>query len=155
MKKRIFGLDLIRVVAVMMVIGVHSLSKNGYYEMPLSASSGPMLFVITMIRWLFYTCVPLFIIITGYVKKDKKIDKNHYKSIGHILVDYLIICIIFILYHQLYLKINMMNFETIIKIISFNLMPYSWYLQLYLGLFLIIPFLNIMYNNLLNGICVP
>lgn len=148
MKKRYLGLDITRIIAVLMVIAVHSLGRNGYYEMALNKEAGPLLFIITMLRWLFYACVPVFIIITGYLKKDKKIDKNHYKSIISILIDYLIICIIYIAYHKFYLNLDITNIETIINIFNFNLMPYAWYLQLYIGLFLIIPFLNIMYNNM-------
>lgn len=148
MKKRYLGLDINRIIAVLMVIGIHSLSWNGYYNMPLKLNSGPLLFLLTMLRWLFYACVPMFIIITGYLKKDKKINKNHYKSLLPIIVDYLIICLIYILYNNLYLKINIFNIDTIINIFNFNLIPYAWYLQLYIGLFLMIPFLNIMYNNM-------
>lgn len=148
MKKRYLGLDIIRIIAVLMVIGVHSLSKNGYYHIPLNKDSGILVFGLTMFRWLLYACVPIFIIITGYLKKDKKIDKNHYKSILKIIIDYLIICSIFIIYNKLYLKIDVLNVDTIINVFNFNLMPYAWYLQLYTSLFLLIPFLNIMYNNL-------
>lgn len=148
MKKRCFGLDIIRIVATLMIIGVHSMSKNGFYDMNITIKAGPFLFILTMLRWLLFACVPIFIIITGYLKKNKKPDKNHYKSIIKIIIDYLIICGIFIAYHQFYLNIDMFNLETLVNILNFNLIPYAWYLQLYVGLFLIIPFLNIMYNNI-------
>lgn len=148
MKKRYIGLDIVRIIATLMVIGVHSMSKNGFYDMNITLKAGPFLFFLTMLRWLMFTCVPLFIILTGYLKKNKKIDRNHYKSILRILIDYLIVCIILIIYYQFYLNINMFNLETLVKVLNFSLIPYAWYLQLYLILFLIIPFLNIMYNNI-------
>ena len=38
--------------------------------------------------------------------------------------------------------------DMVFKLLDFTGAPYSWYIEMYLGLFLLIPFLNILYNNL-------
>lgn len=35
-----------------------------------------------------------------------------------------------------------------LSIFSYTTVPYGWYINMYIGLFLIIPFLNVLYNNL-------
>ena len=40
---------------------------------------------------------------------------------------------------------NIIN--SIIYIFNFTACPNAWYLEMYIGLFLLIPFLNIIYNN--------
>lgn len=38
--------------------------------------------------------------------------------------------------------------DAIKKLLNFTAAPYGWYIEMYLGLFLLIPFLNILYQNI-------
>lgn len=139
---RVYGLDLVRTIAVFFVPSVHFFLGSGYYN---SLLIGKKLFFMTNMRWLFLTCVPIFMVLTGYLKKNKKVDKVHYKKVFSIIGSYVFITIITLIVNVLYHKNAITITSGISSIIHFQ---YSWYVNMYIGLFLLIPFLNIVYNNL-------
>lgn len=143
--QRIFGLDLIRVVAIVLVVMVHSFANTGFNAANLNGMS---MFILLNVRNLAFIGVLLFIMLTGYCKSEKKIDKNHYKSIKHILVTYLIISAITIIFRKYFVKENIDWYNAIVGVLNFTLIPYAWYFEMYIGLFFLIPFLNILYNGL-------
>ena len=140
--KRKFGLDLTRAIAILFVIYIHSFIFSKFYSQPMV---GMKMFCLTGIRSLAFICVPLFIMLTGYLKYNEKEDQNHYKKIKPILVVYLLISIITIVFKYYYLgERDLIN--QIKGIFSFSVIGYSWYLEMYIGLFLLIPYLNKMYS---------
>lgn len=105
--------------------------------------------ILNIIRCLFMTCVPLFIILTGYLSINKELNKNYFKKIFRIILTYVlcsIACLIAL--HFIENRPVLSLKEYIFSILSFNAAPYSWYVNMYIGLFLIIPFLNILWKNL-------
>ncbi|MBP3461510.1 MAG: acyltransferase family protein [Bacilli bacterium] len=143
--KRITGLDLVRFIAVLFVPSVHFFLNNGFYE---TNVKGIGMFISILFRWLFYIGVPLFMLLTGYLKRNDKLDKKYYKRIINILLSYIFISIICILFRKIYLGENIRILKMIISIFDFTACGYAWYVEMYIGLFLIIPFLNILYNSL-------
>lgn len=91
-------------------------------------------------------CIPLFLILIGYFQCVKTISKKFYKGIIPILTSYDFVSIVTLFY--LPIEERPTFFGGIRKILTFSANPYSWYVEIYLGLFLIIPFLNILYNGL-------
>ena len=147
MKKRVIGLDLIRSLAVIFVICVHFYKNSGFYDIHLE---GWKLCIAVIFRWLFFICVPLFIILTGYLKCNKEPNKEHYKSIIPILTSYVFIAIVTILFRINYMDAEITLTQAIVSILNFNSVGNGWYLKMYIGLFMLIPFLNILYKNLKN-----
>ena len=143
--KRVFGLDLIRVVAIFFVLSVHFFLNNGFYNYNIR---GKGMFVSIFIRWIFYLGVPLFLLLTGYLKRKKTLTKKYYKSIVPILVSYLFISILCGMFRMFYLKEDISKLELLLGIFNFKTCKYAWYVEMYIGLFLLIPFLNVMYNSL-------
>lgn len=139
------GLDIIRFLAVLFVIGVHFFLYNHFYE---AKMEGLSMFIMTGMRWLFYTCVPLFIILTGYLKGNKKPNKEHYHSIVPILSSYLLISILAILVKKFIFHTDRSYGSLLMGIFNFTTIDYAWYVNMYIGLFLLIPFLNILYKNI-------
>lgn len=136
------GLDLVRVVACFFVVAAHFYLNCGYYNEFLVGSK---MFVMTSCRWLFVTAVPLFFMLTGYFKINKKADKAHYKALVTLTISYVVISVgKMILYNHLYGKIY--PFSEMLK----NLGNYqiAWYMGMYLCVFLLIPFLNKMWHAL-------
>lgn len=136
------GPDLVRSIACLFVVAVHFYLNCGYYNEPLV---GGKMFVMTVARWLFITCVPLFFMLTGYFKLNKSADKSHYKALLSLFVSYVIISVCkMILYNRLYGKIY--SFKDMLR----NLGNYqiAWYMGMYICLFLMIPFLNKMWHAL-------
>ena len=62
------GIDLIRCVGLFFVVGVHSFLKNGFYYEP---QVGAVMWAADSVRWLFYCCNGIFLLLTGYLKSTK------------------------------------------------------------------------------------
>ena len=146
-KKRLINCDILRILAFLFVISVHSISYIGFYS---TINEGPTMWLLNILRCLFIICVPLFILLTGYFMSKKELNKSYLKKIIRIIITYLICSIL------CFIIINLMEGNkgelTIPKyiagILSYSAAPYAWYVNMYLSLFLIIPFLNIAWNNL-------
>ncbi len=139
-------MDIIRTVAVFSVVSVHFFLNNGFYQ---NNVAGEKMYLMTLFRTMFMVCVPLFMLLTGYLMSHKKISKRYYFGIVKTLLTYLMAAICCMIYKS----ITTGNFELkkqILSIFDFSAVQYSWYIEMYIGLFLLIPFLNIIYNNLEN-----
>lgn len=149
LESRNTSLDIIRVVAVFLVNSVHFFLYNGFYS---ETVQGPTYFVMTVMRVLFTACVPLFMILTGYLMCKKELSKSYYKGIRKTLIIYVlasIACIIFKVFviHDTNYQ-NLTPGKLLLEFLGFKGATYSWYIEFYIGLFLIAPFLNLMYNGL-------
>ena len=145
-KKRSINLDIIRIFALFSVISVHFFLHSGFYDDTLNGIKD---FILVTAREFFMICVPLFIILTGYLNNKKEISKEYYKSLIPKLLVYLFCAIIQIVVMKYYEHKNITFISSIITITNFKI-HYGWYMNMYVGLFLLIPFLNIIYNNLKN-----
>lgn len=93
-------------------------------------------------------CVPLFMILTGYLMNKKAYSLKYYLNLSKVVFVYLCSCLACLLYKRIFLN-QSLNFYDVLKgIFDFTLSPYSWYVNMYIGLYLIIPFLNKLYDNL-------
>lgn len=93
--KRSFGLDLVRAAAGVLVLSVHFFLNNGFYQTP--AAGGTMLLA-CMARMLCMTCVPLFLVLTGYTCIHREWSKAYYRKLLPVLLTYLGasgICLVF------------------------------------------------------------
>lgn len=138
------GLDIVRSAAVFFVVSVHFFYNNGYYSQELE---GVNMFLMTAMRWLFYSCVPLFLILSGFLMNRKKPDKAYYMKIFRILGEYLMACILCNLFKTVCQDKELDFAGWIYSILDFSAAPYSWYVSMYTGLFLLIPFLNKAYGG--------
>ena len=106
------------------------------------------MFIMTLMRSFFIICVPLFITLSGYLLKNKKLEKSYYKRISKIIITYILASLLCVFYSVVFLKQDFTIKSIILNVLNFSAAPYSWYIEMYLGLFLLIPFLNIVYNAL-------
>lgn len=143
--KRILGLDLVRFFAVLFVPAVHFFLNNNFYG---NKINGTGYLISIFFLFLFYIGVPLFLLLTGYLKRKKVLTKDYYKSIVRILISYLFISVICSIVRKFILNEDIRILSTIINIFNFKACGYAWYIEMYIGLFLFIPFLNVLYNNL-------
>lgn len=143
--KRNTSIDLVRILAVFCVISVHFFLHNGFYNQPVVGKS---MYVMCVMRTLFSVCVPLFMIITGYLMSNKTLSKKYYCGIRKTIAVFVlsgIACMIFKAIHDhAILTVKSMILGTL----DFTGANYSWYIEMYIGLFLLVPFLNIIYNKL-------
>ena len=140
-------LDIIRIFSLFCVISVHFFLNTGFYDANIT---GNKMLLMVCIRNFFMICVPMFIILTGYLMNTKKISVKYYKGILKVIVTYILFLIIYIIFRKLYLGDNVGIFDLISNILSYIGLPNAWYVEMYIGLFMLIPFLNLICNNLEN-----
>lgn len=143
-KERDINLDLIRCIAVISVISVHFFLNTDFYTKNMV---GKTMCLAAIMRTAFMVCVPLFILLTGYLMNCKILQKGYYKGIYHTLETYIIVSIIVLLFKYYYMK-NIDIKNGFFSILGVNANGYAWYVEMYIGLFLLIPFLNIIWNGL-------
>lgn len=147
LSKREVGVDVVKSIAILSVVGVHFFLNTRYYRVDLNNIN---LFIQTVIQQICLICIPLFVMATGYLNNNTKINKDYYKKILPIIYLYLLYSIPALIYRS---HIGEIPFDIplwIEQILRFKGHRYSWYINLYFGLFLLIPFLNKMYNSLEN-----
>lgn len=144
-KNDYFGLDIIRIIAMFLVITVHATSIYGFYLTP---NSNILDFLVGGGRYLSFACIPLFMILTGYLNANKESNYNYFKKIFSFLLEYLICSLFIMCFQMIYSKQYFSVFDVLTGLLNFTLAPYAWYVNMYIGLFLLIPFLNILYKNI-------
>lgn len=188
LERRDSSLDIIRIVAAFTVLSVHFFLHNGFYSETVTGMGpieglisyfstgnysdlhGPQMFLMIQMRTFFGVCVPLFMILTGYLMSKKELSRGYYKGIRKTLIIFVlatIACMVFKSIHQNPTAKNAfynLNFEVmfdaikatekydlkhyILGTLDFTGANYSWYIEMYIGLFLMAPFLNLGYNKL-------
>ena len=149
MKKRDIGLDLTRIVAFVSVVSIHFFLNSGYYDAPVV---GKRMYIMTLGRTFFGICVPLFMLLSGYlmINKSISIEKraifSYYKKISKVLGTY-IVATGFIIVYKIVILHDVLNIKGILlNLLGYN--QYSWYVNMYIGLYLLIPFLNLLWNSI-------
>ncbi|MDD6060693.1 MAG: acyltransferase [Ruminococcus sp.] len=142
------GIDILKIIAVLFVIWVHTFLYNGFYSAKID-SEDYMLPI--ALRWIAYTCVPIFMTITGYLMKNKKFSGKYYLGILRVLIIYIVVSIICMKYKQENFN-NEFTTWTVLKgfFHTYDLAQYGWYMNYYFAIFAMIPFLNSAFNGLKN-----
>lgn len=145
MQKRNYNLDLIRIVALFSVIAVHFFLNTSFYTTNIL---GSRMFVATLVRSFFMVCVPLFMLLTGYLMHTKTLSRKYYKGLITTLLTYLVASFIVMMFKHFYLGTHYSIPSVILNILSFSGSSYSWYIEMYISFFVLIPFLNILFHNM-------
>ena len=141
---RICGLDLIRVVAIFFVIAGHFFVLNTSYRDVRFV--GISMFIQTMMYSVFVVGVPLFMMLTGYLNIHKTPTVKYYKGMLRVLVAYLFFSLVTIAFRKYYLGEELSLVQWVLKIFDYSAIPYAWYIEMWIGLALLTPFLNYLYR---------
>lgn len=142
--QRICGLDLIRVCAIFFVIAGHFFTLNtSFKNVPFTGFS---MFVQGIMNSVFMVGVPLFIMLTGYLNINKQPTKKYYKGMIRVLVAYLLFSIITILFRTYFLGEERSFTQWGSAILNFSAIQYAWYIEMWIGLALLTPFLNYLWK---------
>lgn len=95
---------------------------------------------------LFATGVPLFIMLTGYLNANKTVSRKYYRGCVRVLFAYLLFSIVTILFRRYYMHEELPWLQWCLKVLDFSAIPYGWYIEMWIGLFLLTPFLNMLYK---------
>ena len=145
MKQRLNGPDIIRVLAILFVMATHSIA----YLSPMGTAIHSLKWTVyVIIRFTALSCVPLFIMLTGYLNRKKTLTAAYFKGIIPVLISYAVISVFCILY-AVYKGNTSYDISSAIRsILGFSANGYAWYVEMYIGLFLLIPFLNMLFDQL-------
>lgn len=148
-KDRIIGLDLIRALAILLVVVTHMFNYTGILAMDIHSLNWA---VSDVMHYVSMMCVPLFLLLTGYLQRNRKPDKKHYVSILPLVITYIVMQMINGL-----LEIRLFGmpafpegaglWQLLLHIFDYSY-GYAWYMEMYICLFMLIPFINILFHAL-------
>lgn len=138
-KKRLFGLDAIRATAAVLVIAEHFFLNSHYYDVPLA---GGTMAVCTWLRVLFMACTPMFMMLSGYLCIKKQWKRGYVRGLLSIVAIWVLSAILALCLRRFWLHESISVGGAIRGILDFSAVPYGWYVEMYLGLYLLLPFIN-------------
>ena len=145
LKVRNPNMDILRIIAVLCVIGIHFFYHSGYYY---TTNDNAVMYFATVLRTLSSVCVPLFMILSGFLLCNKTLKKGYYSGIRKTIIVYILVAIACMIYKSIVESYTLTPLTFFTGILDFTGANYSWYIEMYIGLFLLVPFLNIIYKNL-------
>lgn len=141
------GIDILKIIAALFVVGVHSFLYNGFYYEPITDRQ----FIIPIAtRWITYTCVPIFMTVSGYLMKNKKLEKKYYLGLLRVIVIYIVVSIICMRFNHEHYGTEFDSWSILRGFLQYSNANYGWYVNYYIALFAFIPFLNMAFNGLEN-----
>lgn len=143
MKQRQAGLDIVRCLGLLFVVGVHSFLKNGFYNQP---QTGGAIWLADSARWLFYCCNGIFMMLTGYLKSTKPLEKGYFQGLKTVLIGYFLTCVVSFPVRHFLLGEKLSFAGWMEKLVTFS--NYAWYVEMYIGLILISPGINMVLERM-------
>lgn len=137
-ERRIPGIDLLRCLGLLMVVSVHFFLYNGFYS---ELQQGSLMWFWDSVRWLCFGCNGVFMMLTGFLMSGKPLDGRYYLRLVPVLVSYTLTCLISYPIRHFVQGETLSLQEWIHNFLSFS--NYSWYIEMYIGLILFSPFLNL------------
>ena len=139
MSERQSGLDVLRCLALLFVVTFHSFLNNGYYYEP---QKGYAMWLAGSFRWLSVSCIGLFLLLTGYLKSEQTEIGRCWRGLFPVLAGYLLAAVISIPVRHFLLGDRQTLGMWITALFGFRGVYYGWYVEMYVGLMLLTPFLN-------------
>lgn len=143
-RDRSSGLDIVRTIACISVIASHYFLFTNFktYEF-----SGLSMYLQGMLASIVVGS-DLYMILTGFLCCNKTIGRKFYLSGIKVLLSYVFFSILTIVVNIYIFHTGMTWKSGLLGILSFSTIPYAWYIEMWIGLFLMAPFLNIWYKAL-------
>ena len=139
MTKRMPGLDIIRCIALLFVVSFHSFLNNGYYAEP---QRGAFMWLAGSFRWLSVSCIGLFLMLTGYLKSERTDFRACCRGLAPVWLGYILAAAITVPIRHFLLGDCQPLGVWITRLFSFSALYYGWYVEMYLGLVLLMPLIN-------------
>ncbi|XOQ42838.1 MAG: hypothetical protein ACFWTN_00030 [Clostridium sp.] len=139
--ERYYGIDIIKILAIILVPSLHFFLNYGFYE---QQYVGLSMVIQESIRWISFTCIGLFILASGYLQCNREINKSIFKKVLKYVIPYFFYCVLTTIIID-----GTTNTNIVRNILYFFLRcpAYFWYMSFFLGFYLLIPFFNLIVNN--------
>ncbi len=147
LKARQSELDVIRIFAFFTLIGTHFFLNTGFYhERP---GGDPAYWTALALMTLNAVTMPLFMLLTGWLLCEKPRSTKWFLGLSRVLVIYVLCCFVTVPVRE-YLETGYRPSLSGIfwSLLNFSINPYSWYIEMYIGLYLLSPFLNILHQQM-------
>ena len=142
--ERMHGIDMVRVAAIAFVIVLHATSTSGGLDRP-----GTLTWLVLLyLRHLTLSAVPLFLMLSGYLQNRKTFSASYYRGILPLYLSYAVISALCLLANYVRGAETFDLVNAVYRIMNFSANGYAWYFEMYIGLFLWIPFLNMVYHGI-------
>lgn len=145
MKTREPGLDLLRCMALFFVVLFHSFLNNGYYAQP---QTGIFMWLFGSLRWLSVSCIGIFLMLTGYLKCERTGFRSCWGGLPPVLLEYLAASALSIPIRHFCFGDTQPLSVWLTRLLSFRGVYYGWYVEMFVGLTLLSPFLNVLLGTL-------
>lgn len=147
MKERNYGIDLLRCIAMFMIVVLHVQGWGVWRNTQVMTAN---YFTISIIRSIVYCSVNCYALISGYVLYNSKPKYSRLLELWFEVIFYTIaIRTIYDIYH------GISNPMYILRHIGYALFPVSqnfyWYISAYFGMYLLIPALNMAIEHIDKG----
>lgn len=142
MQKREVGIDLVRCLGLLFVTGLHAFLYNGFY----SEAQGLSMWAANSFRWLFSGCNGLFMLLTGYLKTRKPLGRGYFRGLWTVLAGYMLVCLVSFPIRYFLMGEKAGWFVWLERMVTFE--GYAWYIEMYIGLILLSPFLNLALDRM-------
>lgn len=144
-QERDAGIDLVKVCAMFFVLSLHFCLHGGFYgfsmkETPVAVISG--------FRMMSYECVPLFLLISGFLMNKAKPTARHYIKITPIVINSLLVAGVTIAFKILVLKEQWPFYVWAESVYHLQQPSYGWYVNMFIPLYLMMPFINAAYQGM-------
>lgn len=140
-KQRNANMDLLRIVSMLLIVFLHSIDHSGVLENEVNCGNG-MYFYVRFTYALCQVCVNIYIMLSGYFMVKSKFRLQKLVTLWMETVFYsLLLRIIFIL-----AGIKPFSIASLVSCFVPILTGRYWFLTIYVGMYLISPFLNTLIN---------
>lgn len=151
MKKsnRIIGLDILRAMAIIFVVITHMFNYTGILNSNFRSLNWT---IKNLLHYISIICVPLFLLLTGYLQSERKLSLKHYSSIIPVLISYFGVSAVNAVLTIRFFGMPQFSEGSGIILLLLHIFDYTfgyaWYVKMYICLFMLIPFLNILFQSL-------
>lgn len=139
MTRREPGLDLVRCVALLCVVVFHSFLYNGYYYQP---QTGLDMALAGSVRWLSTACIGLFLMLSGYLQSAKTDIRVCWRGLLPVLLGYALAAAVSLPVRYFCFGEALPPEQWLQRFFEFGGVYYGWYVEMYVGLALLMPFVN-------------
>lgn len=147
MTKREPGLDLLRCFATLLVVSAHAFMSNGYTVRP---QVGAAMWIAGSFQLMGRCSVGIFLLLTGYLQSHKTDWRSCYRGLSSVLLGYLLVSAISIpIRHFVFGDVQTLS-TWMQRLFGYNGAYYGWYVEMYVGLTLLTPFLNVGLKQMSN-----